>query len=86
MSFAGIGPTELRILLACGTLALRTRPMADLGALGTFQLFDVAGVAAIGGLAVAFATAVIRNARTLARLEPLPRPANGGYHQSVSAA
>ena len=72
MSFAGVGPTELRILLACGALALRARPHVNLRSLGTFQLFDVGGVVAIVGLLIALSTAVFRNTRALARLEPLP--------------
>ena len=85
MSFARIGPTELRILLACGTLALHSRPHVKLGAWGAFQLFDVGGIVAIGGLAVALAASVTRNARELARLEPLPGSGRGSCHQGVAA-
>ena len=48
MSFAGVGPTELRILLAIGAIALRSDPHVSLGALGRMPLFDVGGVVAIG--------------------------------------
>ena len=40
MSFGGVGPTELRILLAIGTIALRNDPHVNLGALGRMPLFD----------------------------------------------
>jgi phosphatidylglycerophosphate synthase len=70
MSFAGVGPTELRIVLAIGTFALRHDPRIRLGALGSLAMFDVGGAMAIAGLAVALAVSVSRNARTLARLEP----------------
>jgi len=72
MSFAGFGPTELRILLAAGTMALRTDPHVALGSFGTVRLFDLGGVVAILGLGTALAVSVWRNATALARLEPTP--------------
>jgi phosphatidylglycerophosphate synthase len=71
MSFAGVGPTELRILLAIGTAALRTDPHVSLAWLGSVRLFDVGGVIAILGLGCALSMSVWRNALTLARLEPV---------------
>jgi archaetidylinositol phosphate synthase len=53
MSFLWFGPTELRILLAVGTVALFNDPHVDLGALGRYQLFDVGGAAAGIGLLAA---------------------------------
>ena len=71
MSRFRVGPTELRILLAIGTLVLAIHPNAVL--LGrTFKLFDVGAVCAMAGLAVAFVTAAITNTRLLARAEPRP--------------
>jgi archaetidylinositol phosphate synthase len=72
MSFAGVGPTELRILLSVGAIALRGDPHVNFGALGRAQLFDVGGVVAIAGLIVALTVAVARNTIALARLEPRP--------------
>jgi phosphatidylglycerophosphate synthase len=72
MSFAGIGPTELRILLAIGTLALPGDPHVALGALGRMPLFDVGALVATAGLGTTLAVAVVRNAVALARLEPRP--------------
>ncbi len=72
MSFAGIGPTELRILLAIGTLALPGDPHVALGALGRMPLFDVGALVATVGLGTTLAVAVVRNAVALARLEPRP--------------
>ena len=43
MSYFMIGPTELRVLLAIGTLVLLVHPMADVFA-GQYRLFDVGGV------------------------------------------
>ena len=69
MSFVGFGPTELRILLAVGTIALLGDPHVHLGTLGRMRLFDVGGLIAIAAMAVAFTVSVIRNATALARLE-----------------
>jgi phosphatidylglycerophosphate synthase len=70
MSFLWLGPTELRILLAVGTVALFNDPHVDLGALGRYQLFDVGGVIAGIGLLTALVSATIRNTRVLSRMEP----------------
>ena len=72
MSFSGFGPTELRILLAIGTIALFRDPHVDLGVLGRPQLFDFGGLIAIAGMAIALTLSVIRNATALACLEPRP--------------
>jgi phosphatidylglycerophosphate synthase len=74
MSFAGVGPTELRIVLSAGAIALRADPHVSFGALGRVQLFDVGGVVAIAGLLVALGWAITRNTVALARLEPRPQP------------
>ena len=71
LSFGPIGGTELRILLSIGTLYLLYKPVIQLGTLGAFRLFDVAGVCATVGLAVALTVSAIRNTRTLYQAEPL---------------
>jgi hypothetical protein len=76
MSFSGFGPTELRILLAAGTIALFGDPHVDLGALGRFRLFDFGGLIGIAGMAAALTVNVVRNATALARLEPRPQPSD----------
>ena len=69
MSFWGIGPTELRILLAIGTLALWSDPRPEI--LGQqYRLFDVGGVVAIVSLAVTLIVSVARNTRALYLREP----------------
>src|SRR3954467_13652630 len=70
MSFAGIGPTELRILLAVRTLALWNDPHVSMPWFGRVPLFDFGGVLAIVGLAAALIVSVSRNIAALARLEP----------------
>jgi phosphatidylglycerophosphate synthase len=74
MSFAGIGPTELRILLSIGAIVLRGDPHVNFGSLGRAQLFDVGGVIAIVGLLVALGWAIVQNTSALARLEPRRQP------------
>ena len=71
MSLFWIGPTELRILLAVGTLTLAVRPAVELFG-QTVRLFDVGGVCAIAGLFVALVVSAVSNTRTLYRAEPRP--------------
>ena len=71
LAFAFVGPTELRILLAIGTLFLFDKSVVHLGNLGTFLLFDVGGVCAIAGMVSAFLVSIVRNTRTLYLAEPL---------------
>ena len=73
MTFLGVGPTELRILLAVGVAALAWRPMVSPFGLGPFRLFDVGGVVAIAGMGVAFIVSSIRNTRALFDAERVSR-------------
>jgi hypothetical protein len=71
MDFLMVGPTELRIVLAIGTLVLLVHPQATI--MGrTYLVFDVGGVVATFGLVIAFLVAAARNAVRLYREEPLP--------------
>src|SRR3954463_15592 len=71
MSFAWFGPTELRIVLALGTLALWRDPHPML--LGErYRLFDVGGTVAIVGMVAVFLVSAVRNTAKLYREEPLP--------------
>lgn len=72
MSFWGVGPTELRILLAVGALALFSDPMVEIVD-ARYRLFDVGGVVAIAGIVVTMVCSVARNVRALYRADPLPR-------------
>ena len=55
MAFMKVGPTELRILLAAGTIQLMRSDFVSI--LGhRWLLFDVGGVVATAGLLIAFAT------------------------------
>ncbi|MEO8481166.1 MAG: CDP-alcohol phosphatidyltransferase family protein [Acidobacteriota bacterium] len=71
MSFFGVGPTELRILLAVGNVVLLVHPTVVIAG-HAFKLFDVGGVVGAAGLLGTFMFATIRNTRTLYREEPLP--------------
>lgn len=71
ISYWKIGPTELRILLAAGTLQLlRSDSIVIAGE--KLLLFDVGGAIAVAGLLATFMTAAIANTRELYRREPLP--------------
>ena len=65
----GFGPTELRILLAVGALALVGRPTVQVPGIGAVPLFDVGGVIATAGIACAFLVSAVRTATALAREE-----------------
>jgi archaetidylinositol phosphate synthase len=71
LSFAAIGPTELRILLAIGAVAVFLHPFSDIAG-QRYLLLDVSGVIAAVGLVAAFLFSSLRNTRALYRAEPLP--------------
>lgn len=71
ISFWRFGPTELRILLAVGTLQLLRSPYVSLFG-DSWLLFDIGGIVAIAALGLTFVVSAVRNGRLLYRLEPLP--------------
>jgi phosphatidylglycerophosphate synthase len=71
MSFWGWGPTELRILLAAGALALLVKPVVTIAGV-SLRLFDAGGVAAIGGLLLTAIVSLASNTRALYQAEPVP--------------
>jgi len=73
MSFWKVGPTELRILLAAGTIQMMRSDVVEI--LGVrWLLFDAGGAVGIAGLLLAFVYSAVRNSVTLYRQEPLPKP------------
>ena len=64
ISFGGFGPTELRIVLAIGAVAIADSPWVDVVS-RRLLLFDVGGIAAIIGLVGAFVLSALRNTRAL---------------------
>jgi archaetidylinositol phosphate synthase len=71
LSFWKFSPTELRILLAIGNLALFYCPMVQLAG-STYRLYDVGGAAGVTGLALMLIAAVVRHTVQLYRAERLP--------------
>jgi phosphatidylglycerophosphate synthase len=65
MAFAGIGPTELRLLLAAGALALLNGPFVAVPVVGHLRLFDVGGVIGAIGMVGVFIAATSVNVRAL---------------------
>jgi archaetidylinositol phosphate synthase len=70
LSFWKFSPTELRILLAIGNLALFYRPQVLLGG-ETYKLFDVGGAAGVTGMAAMLIIAVATHTKHLYRVERL---------------
>lgn len=70
LSFWRFGPTELRILLAIGSLALFWKPVVHV--LGRdFRLFDVGGVIGLAGMSVMLTAFTLQNTLRLYREERL---------------
>jgi archaetidylinositol phosphate synthase len=81
LSFAGIGPTELRVLLAVGAVYVSRHPWVEVAGQRVL-LLDVSALIASIGLVIVFIVSAIRNTRALYLAEPLPRCA-GQAHQSL---
>jgi phosphatidylglycerophosphate synthase len=77
MALLGVGPTELRILLAAGALALVHTPMVSPFGVGPVALWDLGGVIGSTGLIGAFVVSSARNTRAL-YLEETVRSPRGG--------
>jgi archaetidylinositol phosphate synthase len=70
LSFAKFGPTEIRILLALGNVALWFHP--DTRIFGSsYRIFDVGGIIAIAGMALMLVVSTIFNTVKLYRAETL---------------
>ena len=70
ISFWKFGPTELRILLAVGSLRLLDSDVVTIAG-HSVRLFDVGGVVAIVGILTTFVVSAVANTRALYRAEPL---------------
>jgi mannose/fructose/N-acetylgalactosamine-specific phosphotransferase system component IIC len=72
LSYWKFGPTEIRLLLAAGNLALLLCPSTQV--LGThWTLFDVGGVIGAGGMSLMLIVSAIQHTGTLYREETLDR-------------
>jgi len=65
MAFLGVGPTELRILMAAGAIALITTPTVNVIGVGQVRLWDLGGVIGAIGMAGTFLVASLQNTRAL---------------------
>jgi phosphatidylglycerophosphate synthase len=65
MAFLGIGPTELRVLLAAGAIALINTPMVAPMGIEPVRLWDLGGVIGAAGMVAAFIASSIRNGMAL---------------------
>jgi len=72
ISYWKFGPTELRILLAIGTLHLLDSPWSTIAG-HHLLLFDIGTAIGAGALLVTFAVSAISNTRKLYAMEPLPK-------------
>jgi archaetidylinositol phosphate synthase len=71
LSFWSFGPTELRVLLCIGNLALFWRPVVKLAG-RQYLLFDVGGAIGICGMLAMLIWASVRHTRQLYNAERLP--------------
>ena len=65
MSFLGVGPTELRILLAAGALALIAAPVIRPMGMAEVRLFDLGGIVGVFGMVTTFLVTTSKNIRAL---------------------
>lgn len=72
MSFLGVGPTELRMVIAAGAIKAAMSPWGTLGWNTRLLLFDIGAVVAVIGLLTAFVVSAVRNTRALYLAEPMP--------------
>lgn len=72
MSFVGVGPTELRLLLIAGALRAAQSAWVEPFGYAPIRLFDLGGVAGVVGLLLAFVVSSVRNTRVLYVAEPVP--------------
>ncbi len=70
LSFAKFGPTEIRILLALGNVALWFHVEAHVAG-SAYRLFDVGGIVAIAGMALMLVVSTLLNTVKLYRQEPV---------------
>ena len=65
MSFLGVGPTELRIILAAGAFALIGSPVVSPFGMVEVRLFDLGGMVGVAGMVMTFVIASVTNGRAL---------------------
>ena len=83
ISYWRFGPTELRILLAIGTLQLLNSPWSTIAG-HRLLLFDIGTAIGAAALLITFIVSAISNTRKLYALEPLPHLRASGYGEAGS--
>ena len=73
LSVGAFSPTELRLLLIAGNIALLFKPVVTLAG-RQFLMFDVGGAIGIAGMVVALLWAIVQHTKYLYRAETLSRP------------
>jgi archaetidylinositol phosphate synthase len=72
LSFWRFGPTELRVLLSIGNLALLWKPVVQVFA-AHYRLFDVGGIIGLTGMALMVVVFTLQNTIRLYREERIPQ-------------
>jgi archaetidylinositol phosphate synthase len=72
ISYFKMGPTELRVLLSIGNIALLWKPIVHMAG-RSYRLFDVGATIGISGMMLILLISVIKNTARLYRREPLPQ-------------
>lgn len=84
ISYFKMGPTELRLLLCIGNIALFWRELVHLAG-RAYRLFDIGGTMGISGMLLILCISVVRNTIKLYRREPLPEVEQARREQRRSA-
>jgi phosphatidylglycerophosphate synthase len=71
ISYFKMGPTELRLLLSVGNMALLWKPVVHLAG-RSYRPFDVGATIGISGMMLVLLISAVRNTARLYRREPLP--------------
>ena len=69
MSFLGVGPTELRLVLVAGAFAAAGSPMVSPFGLVELRLFDLGGIVGVAGMLLTFVVTSTANTLVLFREE-----------------
>src|SRR5260370_39827348 len=78
LSFAAFGPTELRLILIAGNIALMYKPVVWLAG-KQYLLFDVGGAIGILGMSVALVWSAVKHATQLYRAGASPQPVSSPW-------
>jgi phosphatidylglycerophosphate synthase len=71
ISYFKMGPTELRLLLSVGNVALLWKPIVHLAG-RSYRMFDAGATIGISGMMLVLLISVVENTARLYRREPLP--------------